>query len=192
MEEISERYPDQIDEKLKRNMRVSWQKKNSEILSKIPIWEDRIKLEIRKRKVKELYTNTSINPQKLQEGAKSFFDNNVWSKMSDIQKADLNDGCSIILLKSWTPAAMIIMRAIESSLRSHYKLITGSNPSGKNWGTILKDLHGHPSAEKKILNYFDYLKDYRNQIQHPDTRFDQSETEDMLNQAIHIFNKIYS
>ncbi|GAH24115.1 unnamed protein product, partial [marine sediment metagenome] len=84
------------------------------LIKKIPIWEDRIVNELTKIKVVKLSTDTILNPEKLSFGAESFFDEKIWNNMSDLEKDDLDDGCRCISLQTWTPAAMITMRVIES------------------------------------------------------------------------------
>lgn len=171
-------------------------KKLEEYVSKVKknhdLWTDRIEIELKKVKVKKLYTNTLINPEKLQNGASSFFSHKKWGNMDDLAKRDLEDGCECILVEAWTPAAMIIIRSIESGLRIYYKEKTKNDPSGKTWGELLKELKANQSSDKSILAYFDYLRGFRNRLQHPDARFTQSETEDVLAQSIHVFNRIYA
>ncbi len=46
---------------------------DEDLLSKIPIWQDRIATELKNTHVIELSKDTSINPEKLCIGSKSFF-----------------------------------------------------------------------------------------------------------------------
>jgi len=172
-----------IVEKLKKFYQI--------LIDRHPVWCDRIQRELSEIKVKRLYTNTLINPNKTQKGASSFFSQEIWNKMNDLEKNDLEDGCACILVEAWTPAAMILMRSIESGLRSYYSKITKKDPSGANWGSLLKELKGNSMSNKSLLGHFDYLRTHRNRLQHPEARFIQPETEDVLNQSIHIFNSIY-
>lgn len=162
------------------------------LIKRIPIWEDRIINELIKIKVVKLSTDTNLNPEKLSLGAESFFYITIWNKMSNLEKDDLEDGCRCISLQAWTPAAMITMRVIESVLRYYYQKITSNDIEGKMWGQMLTDLKSIPSANQKLVGYFDYLKDIRNKLQHPDVRFSQFEAEDVFHHAINILNTIYS
>lgn len=80
----------------------------------------------------KLSTDASLNPDWLIKGIKSFFSDDIWNAMSDLEKIDLEDGCCCITLETWNPAAMIIMISVEATLRSYYQDITGNNSSGKN------------------------------------------------------------
>lgn len=112
--------------------------------------------------------------------------------MTELEKQDLEDGCACILAEAWTPAAMIIMRSIESGVRTYYKKLTKKDPSKKPWSSMITELEKLDNVDSKFLAHLDYLKDFRNRLSHPDARFTQEETEDVLNQAIHIFNRLYS
>ncbi len=192
-EEINDLLKNDIESK---NTKGDFNKNISNIckntLFRIQVWEDRIQRELQSRQILELYNNTIVNPVKLLNGGISIFNSEMWNRMPDLEKEDLNDGCKCLLLEIWTPAAMILMRVVESGLRSYYHKETKKDPSGKNWKAILNELNSYNSVDKKLLSYFDYLRDYRNQLQHPDARFDQSDAEDVLTQTIHILKRIYS
>jgi len=101
------------------------------LIKQVPIWQDRIERELSNIRVVRLFDNTTLNPEKLSKGAKSFFNDNIWNLMKDIEKEDLNDGCRCISLQAWTPASMITMRAVESVLRTYYQNITKKDSKGK-------------------------------------------------------------
>ncbi len=164
----------------------------AEIKNNDSLWIDRVEIDLKKIKVRRLFTDTLINPVKLQNGASSFFTKTIWNKMNNLAKKDLEDGCLCILVEAWTPAAMIIMRSIESGLRIYYEKITTNDPATKNWGELIQELKENPAIDKNLLAYFNYLREFRNRLQHPDARFIQSETEDVLAQSIHIFHRIYN
>lgn len=177
---------------LKKKMDKEDQDFRNDLTKRIPIWEDRINNELRKIKVVELSTDTILNPEKLSSGAKSFFEDQIWNQFSNLEKEDIEDGCRCISLQAWTPAGMITMRAIESALRSYYQKTTNNSPEGKMWGPMLDELLNNTSPNKKLIGYFDYLKDIRNSLQHPDARLSKFEANDVFHHAIHIFNTIYS
>ena len=179
-----------IENKNKKNREVI--KLQKVLVPVIGIWQDRIVNEIRKIKVVKLTTDTVLNPDKLAEGAKSFFKDEIWNTMTDLEKLDLEDGCRCISLQSWTPASMITMRVIESSFRNYYKQITNKDTNDQFWGNMIAELKNDQSADQKLLGYYDYLKDIRNKLQHPDARLSQFEAEDVFHHAIHILNTIYS
>jgi len=161
-----------------------------DLINFIPIWEDRIANKLRKIKVVKLSTDTRLNPEKLSIGASSFFKEDIWNNLSDIEKKDLEDASRCISLQAWTPAAMITMRAIEAAFRDYYQKILTKDP-GTNWGQMIIELKSNPSVDQKLIGYFDYLKDIRNTLQHPDARFSQFEAEDAFHHAIHILSRIH-
>lgn len=162
-----------------------------QINNRIIVWKDRIINELKKRDVIELVTDTDLNPNKLKEGGSAFFNPELWKSMSDLQKADFNDGCKCVVVGSWTPAGMIIMRSIESAVRTYYNKITDEDPTEVDWGKLQQELSSAKSVDKKLLGHLSYLKDLRNELQHPDKRLDRSEAENILTQAIHVFKRIY-
>lgn len=160
------------------------------LIKRIPIWQDRINRELSNIHVTQLSSETSLNPAKLLIGAKSFFKEEIWNSMIDLEKEDLDDACRCISLEAWTPASMITMRVVESVLRAYYKKITSFDL--KDWGKILSELKSTSSDDKILLGYLDYLRVIRNKLQHPDARLDQHEAEALFHHALHIINILYS
>ena len=160
-------------------------------LKRFPIWSDRIENEFKKIKLVVITNETNLNPLKLIESPESFFKPNIWGKLSDFQKDDFKDASKCICVQAWTPAAMISMRFIESALMKFYNDKTKKDPSGKPWGALLSELRKTPGVDQKFIGYFDYLKDFRNNLEHPKVRFSQDETEGAFQHAIHIINQIY-
>jgi len=168
-----------------------YNKMKESLIKQVPIWQDRIERELSDIRVVKLFDDTTINPEKLSMGAKSFFDEKIWNLMKDIEKEDLDDGCRCISLQAWTPASMITMRAVESVLRTYYQNITKKDSKGKVWGTILDELKSANLTDKIIIGYLDYLREIRNKLQHPDARFGQFEAEAIFHQAIYIIDFLY-
>ena len=144
-----------------------------------------------KIKVVKLFTDTQLNPDKLSRGAESFFKEDIWSNLSSLEKEDLDDACRCISLQAWTPAAMITMRVVEAAFKDYYKNIMGKEPND-TWFKSIKELNNNDKADKKLIGYFDYLREIRNSLQHPDVRFSQFEAEDVFHHAIHILTRINS
>ena len=160
---------------------------------KVVVWRERIQRELGSIKVAKLIAESNLNLERIALGANSFFEEEIWNKFNEIEKKDLMDGCRCISLQAWTPASMIIMRAVESSLRTYFKFITGDNPpTDKTMGYFIEQLRKNQNSNRKLVEYFDYLKTFRNILQHPDARFTQFQAEDIFNNAIHIFNQVYN
>ncbi|MFX0173902.1 MAG: hypothetical protein ACFE9L_18615 [Candidatus Hodarchaeota archaeon] len=71
-----------------------------------------------------VHGTTIINPDNLMEGVQTFFTPEIWNRLQEIEKEDLEDGGKCLLLELWTPASMIVMRTVESALRMYYHQCT--------------------------------------------------------------------
>ena len=102
---------------------------------------------------------------------------NLLSGLDEITKEDLKDALTCILHLLPPPAAMISLRVAENLLRKYYTKITGNSATNKSWGEILNELEQNKKVKPSILGYLKYLKEKRNEAQHPDKRFTQEESE---------------
>ena len=136
--------------------------------------------------------NLVVNPKKLHEGVKGFFTDKQIAKIPDSVKRDLQDGMMALLIGMWTPSVMINLRAVEGVLREYYEKITGENPVVPNgyflnWGNIIQELSTQSVTEELMVN-LNYLKERRNEAQHPGKRFNQTVAESTLLKAIETIN----
>jgi hypothetical protein len=99
------------------------------------------------------------------------------SGLDEVTREDLKDALTCILHLLPTPAAMISLRVAENLVRRYYTKITGNVAIGKSWGEILNELEQNKKIKPSILGYLRYLKEKRNEAQHPDKRFTQEESE---------------
>jgi ribosomal protein S17E len=72
---------------------------------------------------------------------------------------------------------MISLRVAENLVRRYYTKITGGIAMDKSWREILNELEQSKKVKPSILGYLKYLKDKRNEAEHPDKRFTQEESE---------------
>ena len=181
---------DRFDESYAENQELSSDDEES-LIESIKLWNDRIKNELSARVVIEVFTDGSLNYDKIILGAKHFFPESVWSDLSAISKSDLNDACNCLLTRSWTPAVMIALRSSEDCIRHFYKSKTGANPGTLGWKKILDRLKDIPDINKTLIGYFDYIRDMRNTAEHPDEIFDQMEAERVFHQVVNMIVVIY-
>lgn len=160
------------------------------IVEKMKLWQDRIINELFERKMIEVFTDGTLNFKKLLDGGSSFFANDVWDMLSNIQKSDINDACNCLLTKSWTPAVMISLRAAEDSIRKFYKYKTGNDSQNKGWKSLLNELSDIKDINKSLLGYLDYIREIRNTAEHPDEIFDQMEAERVFHQVVNMITVI--
>jgi ribosomal protein S17E len=97
--------------------------------------------------------------------------------LDETTKEDLYDALKCVLHLLPTPAVMISMRVAENLVRRYYTKITGNTAMGKSWGEILNELEQSKKVKLSILGYLRYLKEKRNEAEHPGKRFTQDESE---------------
>lgn len=113
----------------------------------------------------------SIAIEKLIDGLSSFLSNEEISVLEKIEIDGLNESASCLLHNSFTSAEFIALRSIESILRRWYEKKTGNIIKRDRWGDILNELNKlYPNASErpKGLALLDYLRQRRNEIDHPD------------------------
>jgi hypothetical protein len=118
-----------------------------------------------------------------EETIDTIFPEQLLVKLDEMSRADLNDGITCILHLLPTPAAMILLRVAENIVRKYYAKTTGNTSDKVLWGEMLKELEQGQQIKKPLLGYLQYLKDKRNEAEHPDKRFNQEEAERLLIQV---------
>jgi len=115
-----------------------------------------------------------------QNSLEELFSQNLLSEIDAFTKADLDDALSCILHLIPTPAAMISFRAAESIVRNLYMKLTGNSPERKSLYKILDELEKGNVINRPLLGYLHYIRDKRNEAEHPEKRFSQEESERIL------------
>ena len=115
-----------------------------------------------------------------EESVEAILPKELVEKLDRESMDDLNDGVNCILHLLPTPGAMVLLRVAENIVRRYYAKISGETPDTAGWGKILKDLEQMQQAKKSLLGYLQYLKEKRNEAQHPGKRFSQEEAERIL------------
>ena len=109
-------------------------------------------------------------------------------------KEDLKEGIIAMNSGLTTAAYMLFFRVAESEVKTYYTKITGEKPIGEksNWGNMLHTLlNEHRSKINKTLtNLLYYLKDKRNEAQHPGKRFKQDDCEKILHYLSDLIKEI--
>jgi hypothetical protein len=136
------------------------------------------------------HQNFNLNISKLKKGPKEFIDESKWDQLDSREKEDLADAVRCILCEIWTPGGMMLMRFAESLVRKYSEQVT-TIQTDDVWGRVISDLESDPNSDRIFLGYLKYLKEIRNKLQHPDERFNQSDTEQMFMHIVHIIDKIY-
>ena len=99
-------------------------------------------------------------------------------------KLDLEEGLTLLQLGHTTASYMILMRVAESFVLKYYQKITGNTPPNneKAWGTLLEDLKPYQvsKVDFNFKNILYFLKDRRNEAQHPGKRFTEKDCHKLL------------
>jgi ribosomal protein S17E len=112
-----------------------------------------------------------------EESVEEILPENLLTNLDEITRGDLYDALKCILHLLPTPAVMISMRVAENLVRRYYTKITGNTAMGNSWREILNELEQSKKVKPSILGYLRYLKDKRNEAEHPGKRFAQEESE---------------
>lgn len=128
---------------------VKYQKTAKKIEERLDIWHDRIISELGNMHIFQPYLDGNLNCEKLLKRMENFLDSTTWQNMQEIEKDDLQDFITCYLNKAWTPAGIMAMCAIESSVRKYYTTLTGQTKT--QWWKITDDLRKNYQADKDLV-----------------------------------------
>jgi len=162
---------------------------------KIKLWLVLVEKELKQRRILEPAKMGILNQEQLYETssrmANEFF-NNVWWGMSEIEREDFAEAARCLLAQSWTAAAMISLRGLESILRKYYTFKTKNEVGRKGMYTLIDELQQIEDISKTLLGYLNYLRGIRNMAEHPDRIFHQIGAETVFTQVAGAAREIYA
>jgi hypothetical protein len=136
-----------------------------------------------------------LNPEQLynasSKNTNEFF-GNVWWNMSEIEREDFSESARCLLAQSWTSAAMIALRGLESILRKYYTFKTQQEVGKKGMYTLIDELQQIQGISQTLMGYLNYLRGIRNTAEHPDRTFDQIGAETVFAQVAGAVREIYA
>ncbi|MEM1557824.1 MAG: hypothetical protein QXL27_09055 [Candidatus Bathyarchaeia archaeon] len=161
--------------RLSDELTALWEHFVNEVLWDIPLYAE--------------VTSGLINPDLLRKGLRELLGSDVYDNLPIEVKLDLEDAIKVIRIGVWTPAVMMTLRAVEASLRKYYEKIMGKPPideKGKflTWYQMLNDLRSTGKVKTTLIGYLDFLRDRRNEADHPGKRFEQEIAERTLIHAV--------
>lgn len=118
------------------------------------------------------------------------FPEELTNQIGDKSSNDIRDAVWCLVYSLPTPAAMLLFRTAEGELRKYVKKVAGK-PCDK-WNDNLKKLEESAKANRSIKKDFDWLKDKRNEVEHPDKRYTQDEAEEILHRLSGLLKSIYN
>lgn len=125
-----------------------------------------------------------------EDSVSKLFPEELTDQIGDKNSNDIRDAVWCLVYSLPTPAAMLLFRTAEGELRKYVKKVAGK-PCDK-WNDNLKKLEESGKANRSIKKDFDWLKDKRNEVEHPDKRYTQDEAEEILHRLSGLLKSIYN
>lgn len=143
-------------------------KEDREALTAVTLnWYGRLE-EVKKRWL-IIIPNLSIDVSKLASGAKQFFPEDEWSKLSDLEQNGLNESAYCMLSNNFTACEFMALRTVESVLRRWYETKTGKTTQlQSDLFKLLDEVYPDNSHRPKEISALFHLKNRRNAIAHPE------------------------
>lgn len=125
---------------------------------------------------------TVLQPKSLMQGIQGFLSKQEIATLAAIERRDLAEACACVLVGSSTAAERMALRAGESLLRSWYERTTGKQIARRSWGMVLNKLaEEYPETRRpKEIVLLGYLKERRNELDHPEKVSSQPDAETTL------------
>lgn len=133
------------------------------------------------------------DPHTLLKEPATFFEKRAnWKKLSQTAKYDLSDAFRSLCFELPTPAAFMLWRACEDTLRRyHVKKLNTQLKGFLDWYRITRDLEASGRIPGHIIDTLDLIRNnYRNPVAHPDERYTQKQTERLLHYAIDLLESM--
>jgi hypothetical protein len=125
-----------------------------------------------------------LNAESLMQAATDysnpFFDEKVWRTLVEVARNDFKETTRCFMAAAWTPAAMTALRGAEAVLRQYYEFKTQAKGGEKPWAEIVEELEKMPNVDKTLLGYLNFIRERRNETQHPEKTYDQRESENIF------------
>lgn len=132
-----------------------------------------------------------ISKEALQKGLGQFLGYDLLSKVSEVAKSDLESAMKCVSHGIATPAAMVSLRASEEAVRRYYQFKTERDPGKMSWKDILDELVQREDVSKTLVGHLNYIREKRNEAEHPKKIFDQFEAENTFQTVISAIREIY-
>ena len=127
------------------------------------------------------------------DSVQKLFPKAIVDEVDQESKEDIQDGIWCVVFSLPTPAAMALFRAAERELRKYVSKV-GDTPATSWYDNVkkLENLEKSKITNKSIRKEFDWLKEKRNEAEHPDKRYTQDEAEGILHHLSGLLKDIYS
>ncbi len=113
------------------------------------------------------------------------------ARISLVAKNDLENAVRCIYHGIPTAAAMVSLRASEDAVRKYFEFKTGEKGGPADWKIILEELIKLDNVKRTLIGHLDYVREKRNEAEHPDKIFDQNEAENTFLTVTNLIKEIY-
>ncbi|TVT87769.1 hypothetical protein [Haloferax volcanii] len=134
-----------------------------------------------------------LDPDKLLNSPEDLFGQYVWNWLDEQPRNDIIEACKTIIIGCSTSSVILSLRAVEYCLRDWYEYKNGHLDGGP-WGFVLDQLMEEYTTEEKsndtvltqlsdlppVLSNLYYLKEKRNEVNHPERSPDPQEARKTL------------
>lgn len=168
------------------------------------IWERVVLEELKREKVVPVDDSGIFDVNSLVNDPSSLFDEPIWDKLDEMPKGDLVESSRDLAIGSSTSSVIMSLRAVEYCLREWYMKEKGEELNIA-WGAVLDQLMDEYTDESKknssllhqmsdlppVLSNLYYLKEKRNEVNHPDESPDIHEAQRTLMIVVSTISEIY-
>lgn len=151
-----------------------------ELKEKASTWQHLLKENLKSQKRIPISNPGVLDVKQLIDSPNELFTSEVWSWLDERPKSDLKEACRTIAVGCSTSCVMLSLRAVEHCLREWYEF--EDEPLNAGWGHVLGQLIdtqiesedrndsiiSQLSELPAVLSNLYYLKEKRNEVNHPD------------------------
>jgi len=152
------------------------------------VWMELVAKSVAARTAFESAKPIILNAESLMQAATDysnpFFDDKVWRTLVEVARNDFKETVRCFMAAAWTAAAMTALRGAEAVLRQYYEFKTHAKGGEKPWAMIVQELEKMPDVDKTLLGYLNFIRERRNETQHPEKTYDQRESENIFTVVI--------
>ena len=113
-----------------------------------------------------------------------FFDDKTWRALAEVARNDFRESARCFTAAAWTAAAMTALRGTEAVLRQYYEFKMQTKSGSRSWSEIVDELEKRSDVNRTLLGYLDFIRERRNETQHPEKTYDQRESENIFTVVI--------
>lgn len=145
-------------------------------------WKEAFLKKIENHKVLHVEDSNLLDIDKAMEDPHGFFTIEVWEWLPEQSQTDLEEALKNLAIGSSISSVMISLRATENVLRIWHNRVCeeGNEIESGAWGEVfeeLEDIYDDKNERPDVLTDFNYLKDRRNEVNHPDRSPDMEEAQ---------------